>query len=125
MTGDVERLRSVIAALKSVRKHVAGTYQYHWPPRIFNRWIDLLGNEHRRRARHLKLWFWVGVEHEAFKLHLDAAIAFLESELVAAQRAEPVGGSAAQDGADVLDAEFTEVRRQRKGKFWPPRLIKK
>jgi hypothetical protein len=121
MTSDIERLNSVIVALKSVRQHVSGTFEYYWPTRIYNRWIEMLGDAQRLKAKHLRLR-WFRVEQSKFRLRLDATIAFLEQELAALKQREnqapPLTNAPADRLPKAVDAEFKDITPGR-SKFWP------
>ena len=115
MGKDVQRVRSVIAALKRVREHVVMAEDTDdWDTEPYNRWVGMLngslGTGEAEQLRIAESW----LTSREYLMNLDACIAFLESE-------EP----AHQNGAhDVIEATYSEPEKARHSSIWPMRLHK-
>ncbi|MDX2306801.1 MAG: hypothetical protein NW216_01045 [Hyphomicrobium sp.] len=115
MGKDVQRVRSVIAALMRVREHVALAGDTDdWDTEPYNRWVGMLegsltGTE-AERLRISEQW----LTSQEYLMNLDACIAFLENE-------EP---SHANGATEVIEATYSEPEKARHSSIWPMRLHK-
>ena len=115
MGHDSHRVRSVIAALKRIRDHVAQHEDNgDWDTEPYHRWISMLTGlltaDDLERMKIEESWLTSG----EYLMNIDACIAFLECE-----------GTPPRHRIDeVIDADFTEGGKTPTPGFWPTLMNK-